>query len=271
MKLPIAVHYNGKIYTDVELGKPSGGLLADTKEAFDDKTEFHGIHCLVAGGISIVTAADESQESNKSVISSIVRNMPYRTAEYVGIQIMAKLNGDDKIDAIYKCPRCRHQIIPEVEGDYDDRLKVSEIEIISQETAEETFFVELEDSIEIKSKDGEIVVGPINSLSLRYPVINDCISGSMRVPAGKDMRRQYAIYSSAIRKVNGEEADTILTKTWGVQIFERMSVVDLRKFGKEMQRYGLKGYIKKICPQCSKEWNAPVDTSGFFASGLESV
>ena len=270
MKLPIAAFYKDKIYTDVELGKPSGELLADTKEAFDEKTEFHGIHVLVSGGISVITAQDGTQETARATISSIVRNMPFRSAEHVGIQIMAGLNGDDKIDSVYQCPRCNHQVFPEISEEYDDRMRVSDIEVLQQEEPKETFDIQLEDPVEIKALNGDTVVGPIDTLKVRYPIINDCISAAMSIPPGKTMRRQYALYSSAIREVNGEEADDKLRKTWGVKIFEKMGMVDLRKFGRAMKMYGLKGTVHKACPKCSHEWEAPVDTSGFFASGLQS-
>lgn len=270
MRLPIAAFYKDKIYTDVELCKPSGELLADTKEAFDGKTEFHGIHVLVSGGIGVITALDGSEETSRSVISSIVRHMPYRSAEYVGIQIMAKLNGDDKIDSVYQCPRCDKQILPEISEDYDDRMKVSEIEILRQEEPIETFDIQLGDPVEIKAVNGDIIVGPIENFKVRYPILNDCISAAMTVPSGKTIRRQYAIYAAAIREVNGEAVDDKLRRTWGVKIFEKMDLEDIRKFGRAMKMYGLKGTIHKVCPKCSHEWEAFVDTSGFFASGLQS-
>ncbi len=273
MEFAIPIYYAGGVYIGAELRKPSGKLLADAQEAFASQTAFHGIHELITGSVRHYIDADGEQEDNRGKIGTITRYMPYRAAEPVALDIMAQLNGDDVIIQEYTCPRCRKSHAPVNDGEIDERPRLSDMPRKSMEeipAAEPLINIDLDDPIEIKSRGD--VLKSIQQIAMRYPTINDCIQGSLRVPAeAKTVRRQYAIYGASILAINGSPVDEVFRKTWGQMLFERMPMDDLRGVSERVQEYGMDPLIERICPHCGHKFRAPVDTSNFFESGLRGI
>lgn len=257
MKFCIPFSVSGQTFTECEIKKLSPASLADAQEAFEEKTEFHGILEILAGGISLVKDVDGQEVTEKHKIRSICRHMPYQTAEQVGLDIMVLLNKEDKIETVFNCPRCGHQMYS---GD-EDKLSNLPREYGEGGILEYSF-----QPIDIKAKDGTILQ-QISSFNMRYPNINDCISAAMVVSKNKPTRRQYQIYANAIIDVNGEAATEEWKRTWGRFVIERLDFDDLSRIGSDMQIYGLIKELPKVCTECGKEWRATVSTGSFFALG----
>jgi DNA-directed RNA polymerase subunit RPC12/RpoP len=266
MKLTIPTFSNGKLYTECEIRKPRGGVIADTQEAIDREGSYQAMREFVSGSIKSFTDSDGNiEESN---IKRIVLDMPYIAAEDIAIKVMATVNGDDKIEGIYPCPRCGKKIICQfLSVDEDTRDRVSDLSIIIMEPYSETIHIDLIEPIIIQSKSGEIIQD-VKSIDFRWPTLSDCINGSKKFGDTEQIRRQYSIYNSAIVKVNDETPSLAWKSTWGMYVFSKMETDDINKISRELKKYGMQKIVKRHCSECGKEWNSAINVDGFFASGL---
>lgn len=124
-------------------------------------------------------------------------------------------------------------------------------------------------NLEIK-KTGE-VLETVESFTIKYPVLNDCIIAGRNMREGQEIRVQINIYIQSIIKVNGQSVERKWGATWGKLLFEELYPSDIEQISNELQKYGLKKEIERICNNCGKVWEAPVNTSNFFVLGLQSV
>ncbi len=261
MKLCIPLVYKKKTYTDIEITKPKAGVLADTHEAFEEKTPYHGIHKLISGSVVSISEGEDTIDNRAEIISA-TKQLSYQAASQVALQIMLSINKNDKIEIMGKCPRCGHKYISEDEGFLKD-LTVVYMDEYS------VLHFDLEEPIQIKNKATEEILQDIESFDMRYPTMNDCINGVMHTHSAGSMKVQYAIYAYSIVKVNKEPVDTIWQKTWGEWFINNLHYDTLRDIGRSMQEYGHDMSIDQVCIKCKKEFKADVDTSSFFESGLQ--
>jgi hypothetical protein len=276
MKLAIPCFVEDRIYTEYEFRKPKGSTLADTNDVLSRDGSFQAITEFLSGCIKEFTSTDGSTETRQTEIKKIVKAMPYQSAEDAALKIMAAVNPNDKIEGVYACPRCNQQIIT----GRDDRtgedtretiegLPVKYLELNEKQEFEEIIYIDLEDPITIKDSRTDQVIDEILEIGLKWPTLQDCINGTKRYPT-EDTKRQYAIYVSALASVNSEARAAAYKATWGMFIFNEMSSADLKKVSAIMRKYGISKTIERQCPKCGRIWEAPVNTAGFFASGLSS-
>lgn len=277
MKLPIPCFLDdGTIIESCEYQKPKTGVIAQTYEIFQSQGDFPAILEFLVGGITSFNSTENKQFDTKQQIQSICRKMPYITAEVIAIYIMLKINKDDWIEGVYKCPRCNKQIIKgkdENSGGYD---KIEDLDIINMgdkegEEINNKIFVDLSEPVKIiNSRTGE-VLQDIKTIELRYPTIEDCIIGGQKYPTeNKNIKRQFAIYTESLTKINGEDVDKKWKKMWGEYLFNQVDPDDISIIGDELKKYGIKKEIEQTCINCGRVWSAPVNTSNFFESGLQS-
>lgn len=254
-------YYQGQIFTEGELIKPKGGVLADAEKASNDMI---GIVKLVSGCLASVMDSNGETVSKKDTIEGIVRHMPYQTAEYLAMKIFAKRT-DGAIEQIVHCPRCKSRYIYEyIDEDMDDRIKFDDLEVIVYENTEEPHIVvNLDSAIEIKSKKDQTILHSIENMKFRFPIMNDGISAHMKYP-NDAVRRQYQMYISAMTHINGEEIDSKFKTMWGMFIFDRMDTDDIKQIADELQKYGMNKRLKHTCSECEKTFGFMVDTSNFF-------
>jgi hypothetical protein len=281
MQLCIPCFKDDKIYDRCEIIKPKVGIIGNTYEILQEKGEYPAMLEFISGGISSFFCTDNTIIENKEQIRAICRRMPYITAEVIALKIMSLINPDDWIEGVYYCPRCGEKIITGIEYGEDTRDKISDLEIVNMgeddneeiniELYNNNIHVDLESHVKIMHAKTDNVLEEIESIDIRFPTIDDCIIGMQKYSNKKDIKRQFAIYSNCIKKINGEDVKIKWRRMWGEYIFDKMDSDDLSVIGKELQKYGIKKSIKRSCRECGKIWDALVNTSNFFVSGLRSV
>jgi hypothetical protein len=261
-KFLVPVYHNGKIYTHGELIKPRGGVLADAEKAPNEMT---GIVRLVSGCLKSVTSPDGEIITDKTQIEGIVRHMPFQSAEYLAKLVFVR-RSDGSIEQIVHCPRCNDKYIYEFISDeegMDNRIKFDDLQAIEYEKNEKpSITIELEEPVEIKTKKGDILFN-IENLTLDFPNMNNGISGSMKYP-NDNVRAQYMMYVSALTHINLEEIDHKFRSTWGMFLFDRMSLDDIEKIAEELKQYGLQKNLERTCSKCDKTFKFVVETNRFF-------
>lgn len=264
MKLLVPIKYNGKVYTNYELGRLKGGVVADATEELQSGGDFSAMHTLVSGCLKSLST--DSGEEITSGFDSVVRHAPIQAIEILSLELLTK-DKNPGIEQISICPRCKDRVIYEDDKDGSHKaLYFDDLEILPL-TGDQSISIDLEEEVNIRKKDGEILKS-ISSITLRYPTINDGIKGSSKVSETKGTRRQYAIYAEALTHINGEDASSD-KKVWGTFILERMCFSDLEKISTALRNVGIKKTVNRECLKCGKKWESPIDLSGFFESGLQ--
>lgn len=270
IKLPIPVYFNDEVYCEsVEIKKPTAGVIADTKKLADTGDHYGAIAFFISSCIEGLQTKNGLNE-DKSVIKNTVRNMPYRSAEYVFTHIMLLRHSDDGVEGIYTCPRCRTQIICEAKKDRitgemltDTRDFINQLPVYFAEGLVNISH-EFHDPIVIKTVDGKILE-TIESLLMRHPTLADAMSGVRRADKSDGLRGQFGIYVESLVEINGKEVDSKWRNAYGMMMFERADLDnDIIELTGKVNEYGMEKKVLRICPNCSKEWRSTVNTSNFF-------
>jgi len=274
VRIPIPVFSAGKAYGEVDLGVPDAGTLADTRRALDDGNYFQAIHEFLRGCVEAIREeGGDGMEGDQA--RAMVKHIPIRSAELLAIQAMLLIDADEGIEGVYDCPRCGKSQIAEYRSeDSDSRDRISDLGVAYMDgEREEAFSVSLAKPVTMKDKSSGEAVYSASEIEMSWPTLGHAMSSYGKYGASDRMRRQFAIYIEATRKVNGEEVSAKWRGEYGMFTFEKMKVGPggLGKIGREMERYGMKDTIPKTCPSCGKKWEAEVNTSNFFASALPSV
>lgn len=270
MNLPIPIFHNGTVYEEVEVTKPKAGVLADTAEYIEKGDVFNGMLVFISGSVTEVKA--EKPVVAKEMIKTLIRRLPFRSAEVLAINILMQLSVDDGIEGIYECPLCHEKqfATKDDEADIDSRDFIRNIPIKSMTEHKETFTVALQEPVEIKDARSDQPLEIIESITMHHPTLQDTIRAYHKQGSSTTMRRQLAIYTESLEKIGDEEVDTPLRNLWGMYIFEKMDIASLNEIGITIAQYGMSGTVEKVCKECGRKWNAELDTSNFFVSGLRS-
>jgi hypothetical protein len=282
MQLSIPIFRDGGVIIDkAEYKKPKSGALANTLEIMENQGEFHAILDLISSSIVSMETIENKVIDNIEQIRGNCRRMSYITAEVMAIKIMLLLNKDDWVEGVYRCPRCRKEIITGTGENEDKRDKISDLDIVNMGENEDgeinpdeynnLIHVDLVEPVKIMHGKTDNILHQIDSIDIRYPTLDDCIEGAQKYPARKDVKRQYAIYAESLMKVNNEDVKVKWKKTWAEYVINRLDPDDIGVITEALNKYGLNRYIKKTCRHCGKEWSAPINTSNFFESGLHSA
>jgi hypothetical protein len=257
MRLPIPFEVSGRTISEVEIDAPRAGVLADTQKIAEQGKFYAALAKLVEGCL-----LDEEMPQ------TVVKAMPYRSAEYIALHAVLMISPDDGFEGVYDCPRCGTKLICELTQEDDTRDFVSDIAVGYRDEPGAVRF-ELEKPVTFKSK-GE-VIDQVENFELRYPTMGDCMKAEVRSGGATGVRLQFQVYSQALIFVNGKEINDTWKVSFGPLLFDKMTARDTIHLSREMSQYGMASDIEKSCMSCGKTWNAPVDTSGFFASALQSV
>lgn len=253
MRLPIPFEYEGRIIDDLEIKAPSSGVLAETQRVAEGGKMY--------AAFSVLTAGCLDEEDARAM----VRVMPYRTCELLAIHAVLKISPDDGFEGVYQCPRCGHKQVTEYSEDEDTRDFVSDL-YVGYADAAEPFEVELDSAVTVTSK-GE-AIEQVSTLTFHHPTMQECQKAESRVGLKNPTKLNFAVLALAIDKVDGREVDDRWRTNLAPVVFEKMAAKDLAKINAEIARYGMSSTLPKVCHECGKEWDAPVNTSGFFASAL---
>lgn len=268
----IPVKYKDKIYTSAELKQPSAEDVAYIKEEADKGDVYKATYLWVVGGIKAIHGNNEIVE-NKEEIKKIVRYMPFRTAEQVGLWICFEIDEDDGIEGIYSCPMCGTKIVCRYTDEEDTRDFIKENMSIVFMEEYTNISINLDSPFNLKFKSvstNEEKDLSVNSFEMRHPTINDCILSKNKYGAGNNStKRQFAINTLCVISVDGEEVDDKDRNLFVYKMFCDIGIKDLKKIMKEITKYGVDNRIEKICHNCGNSWKAEVNTGNFFVSALQ--
>lgn len=271
MNLPIPIFRNDKIYTTVDIQKPRTGIITKAYDAAVYKgLNFKAMLEFVSGCIEAIHSLGGESESDATKIKRICGMMASVSAEAVALKVMGLINEDDYIEGVYICPRCGEKIITGDDGITDTRDKVSDLDIINmEEEFENSIFVQLSEPVKIKEQRTGEILESIENFEVRYPTLNDC----MNAEEGQknEMVIALRIYCNAIQKVNGLETTRQWKGIYGMLVMNKVYPKDLSIISRALSKYGIQKTKQRLCKECGKTWEAPLNTSNFFVSGLQPV
>jgi len=263
VKLPIAFEFGGRVFTEMDFGKPTGGVLADTKKAADTGDYYTALAAFVGGSVKAFFTDDGEEENDRAQLRILTKEMPFADVEWASIRILLLAGNDDLVEGMYKCPRCGAQMV--CEGEMAD--KITDLPVIFLEGVQKIEY-ELLHLVEIRDKSGEQVLASCQELVMHYPTIRDCIKAFQRTGISDTTRLQYAVLSEAIETVDGVKVAPEWKRMWGGQLFEKMDFDDVSAISKKTQAAGQQSMIEKSCSRCGRTFKVEADTTSFFASGL---
>lgn len=269
MKLPKAIFLNDKIYTDIEIKKPKVKVLADVEETASTGDIYSAMYQFILGCTESISSDDDITDDSAK-LKELIKAMPYRSAELVAIKTMLLVDPQDYIEGIYTCPRCGKKIIAELKDDSDTRDRISDLAITVEDQPTNTIQYQFESPIIIKSVKDESFRMEIDSVELRIPTLGDCILTAKQTSITGGTRFQIVLYKNCLITANAEHVDSKFRAEWGVYIFENLNQSDMRSIYEPIKKYGLQSTVEKRCYECGKVWEATVNTSNFFVSGLAS-
>ena len=275
MELAVPIFCEDKVYDVIEIKKPKTGVITATYEAMQKGNIFRAMLEFVSGSVLSLISIEGDVVDEFAKIKKLCGAMPYITAEAVALKIMCEVNEEDSVEGMYNCPRCNTKILIELDKEtgIDSRDKISELEVKIMEPSMyvNSIPVLLSEAVVLKNtKTGE-VLETIEEFAIRYPTLNDCILAGQNMMEGQEVRVQMKLYSNALISRNGIDIDRKWASTWGDILIKNTGVKDLTQIGKALQEYGLKKTVERSCFNCGKVWEAAINTSNFFVSGLQSV
>lgn len=271
MNLPIPIFRNDKIYTAVDIQKPRTGVITKAYDAAVYKgLNFKALYEFVSGCIDTIYSQDGESESDPAAIKRICGMIPSVSAETVALKVMALINENDYIEGVYTCPRCGEKIITGEDGITDTRDKVADLEIVNMEGHfDNSIFVQLSEVIRIKDQRTGEVLETIENFEVRYPTLNDCMNAEEGQRS--DVAIALRIYCNSLQKVNGMDATGQWKGTYGMLMMNKIYPRDLSIISNAIKKYGIQKTKQRTCIECGKVWEAPLNTSNFFVSGLQPV
>lgn len=278
-KLPIPIQLNGKIYSSVDIDAPTAGVLADTKKVADSGDRFTATLTFLTGCVSAIIG-DENEISEKIQIKSALRQIPYRSAEVLALKSILQIHSDDGIEGLYICPRCQNKVIAQVVEEngeiiMDTRDFIGNLDIAYMTDYVSNFEINFsEPVVVINALTKEVVLDyktqrPVgmNKVTMNHPTLAHCIEAQAKQGGADEMRLQYRIYVEAISEIDGMPVEKQFKEKYGMMLFEKIkNINDIGDIAKKVHEYGIDRHVKKVCPNCAKEWKAVVNTSNFFES-----
>lgn len=262
MQLPIPFTHQGKVLTDVEMGRPTGSAIANCQRLASNGEEFAAVAAFTAG--SVASFSGPSGDVSGEEIKAACRSLPWPLAEWLMVKGLVSAGVDPRVDVLFKCPRCKKEFTRE------DPVDVSALDFVERSEVEPTVTVDLGNPVEFKDAKTGTVVESVSSIKLSLGTISQCIKAAARA-GGNDVRLQYAVWADSIVESNGTPVNDTWRGSYGSMLFEKMDLADLRKVSSSFSRYAIDSKVDAVCPHCGKEFRQEVPTSSFFDSGLQGV
>ena len=264
IRLPIPITFDGKTYREASLKSIKASVIADANKVVQRGDTYKAIQIFLTGCLESI-----EDVTDRHTISGLVGNMPYKTAWYLAIKAIMADEKDDGVEGMYPCPRCGEKKVCEYDKDedLDTRDYLSQLGVHYKEDEDKDGLeFDLEKPVQILDVDKN--VRTIEKLEMAFPTLNHCSRAFGKVGDKDTIRMQFAVYTQALKKVDGEEVDNRFRNSFGIHIFGEMERRDIMKIGDEVDKYGLETEIEKICNKCGKEFKANINTSNFFVSAL---
>lgn len=279
LKLPIPIFMNGNVYNEMETRRPTPGVLADTKKTAQTGDYYSAISTLIWGCCECVFNQDGNEITDKVGLKSLLRHLPYKTAEYIAIMVMVSLDPtDDGIEGVYSCPLCGHNIVCECimeDGQIviDTRDFIHNLKIKFQDVPQENFIYNFTEEVVIKNAVTGEPLETIRDIMIKHPTLVHCTTAFQKYGKRDEMRTQFGIYSEALIAVNGYEIDNSWRSRFGMLMFENIpnTKIDLIGITRKINEFGIDKRVEKECPSCGKKFRQIVNTSNFFAFEVEPM
>lgn len=273
MRLPIPIKSKDATFTEIEIKKPTSGVLADTQSTARNGDIYGAVRILLSG--CIIEAKNKDRTITDSVsIRSLVSKIPYQSAEYLAEQIMLLVDPTtDAVEGIYPCPRCGHRIISEqIKRDnieIDTRDLISNLPITYMDEDDYEIFWQLTEPVILKDLSSDQILQKIDNMTFNHPTLENCINAYAKVGATNQLKLRYATFLEALIKVNGDEVNNRWKNNLGEIVFNNIpNIMDISELSKAIRKYGRSPYISKTCQNCGKIFHPVINTSGFFGYAL---
>jgi hypothetical protein len=258
VRLPIPFEWAGERYEDAEVKSATAGVIADTNKSMRDGNWYNAMQTFTSGCLERL-----GSKTDVVGIRQAVREMPYPDAEFIAVQVFRKMGAEDRINALYTCPRqgCGHTI-------KDEEDRVGDLPVVS---CEEPLVAhrDFDPPVEVATLQGEVLC-EVQGIDIRIPSLGELARAFSKYGEADLVRVEFAAYVAATSMLNGEPPAKNWVATWGMMAFNRMSAEDVNAITEDFRRYGIQSRVTKTCPKCDAEWEAEVSTASFFASGLRS-
>jgi hypothetical protein len=265
VKLPIPAIFEGKTYTEVELKTHiQSSVLADTNRIAEKGNQYSALQVYISGGIEKI-----DDVSDRQTIKNIVGCMPYRSSFLLAIKLALMRSDDTGIEGEYPCPKCGELKKCEYNKnpDLDSRDYISDIKIsMKPESEDNTIKYKLKFPIVISDADAHDET--VTDIEIEYPSLNHCSMAYNKIGDEDGIRMQMMAYVQALRKVNGNEITREFKNNFGMTMFERSDIDDLKEIGKILEKYGLNERVTKRCNKCGKKFEVVLNTSQLFENAL---
>ena len=264
MKLPIPAKFGDKVIVECEISKPKAIVITDAKSAVDRNDYYTALKVFCAGVVDSFTDSNGGIITDKQQIRTIMNSMPFRSAEYIAIQSIVAIDGDDGIEGIYPCPRCGYKIIAGYEDNdgviSDTRDYISGLEVRYADENTMDIYVQLDNPVVVHKGNDEI---EIKTMRIQHPTLEHCIKAGNRVGYSNVMKLQLGIIAEAVSDINGNKVTGILREI-AYKALDNIDSTELFSIVSELGKYGLQTKVAKVCPACGKEFMCTVNTSNFF-------
>lgn len=268
MRLPIPYVFNGRRIVGYKIQAPKTRVLGDAREKAQKGDAYGSMAEIVKGSLASLQTEDDRDISVSDEIEKAVKPMPYKNIDHIVMDAIIASGVEDGIEGVYTCPLCGHKIIMEFDPEDESCDRISTLKVNYSESGA-PFTIVLTEPIEIQDADTDEVLQRIESLTMRYPTLDDVQRAYRSVGSVNSVSLQLQTYANATIAVGGAEVDQKWRAEWGMFVFERIRMPDMRAIGKEIEKYGRSTTVDRHCPSCGKRWKAEVNTAGFFASGLQ--
>lgn len=273
MRLPIPVHLDGRVVTDVKLKEATAEVIAATRREVDSGAQYSAMLEWCAGVTSEMTGPDGVLVSSRDEVRRATRAMAFESAWAVACFGMAETRGSDSVPGAYKCPSCGNVVLvgrSEQDGeevDTSDHLSLIDYEVCEAD-AGPSVTADLDTPVEIFRRDTSEVVERVESVTLSYPTMGQCIRAQQKCPDDAS-GLMFLVYAECLSAVNGRKVEPNWRTAYGEITFKRMTARDLNRVTGLMKRYSISHKVERACMRCKTRWEADLDLSGFFASGLD--
>lgn len=254
-------------FSTCELKKPDTNTILNVAEKAESGKSYAAMLAWIEGSIETVDG-----ERPKDL-----RFIPLVNAEVVSRDAFMLYKLPTLVEGVYPCPRCGALNKHEEGVDSDNRDDIAALQVTCAEEEPKHELDLSESPIEIYSTvDGkkELVVS-IKKLVFRSPTIDDLLKIETDQTLKTSVRRMKKLYMQCMidfdgEVTGGEDFNSIKNK----YSYDLLNFPDFRDFDRLthlFRRFGFNHMIAITCEQCSKEYEKPVDFTGFFVSALLSA
>lgn len=260
MKLPVPYDFEGQRIANFEVKGASAKEIADTGKLYARGQGFAAIRKWTVFVIQSLEGIEDRIQ-----IENMVREMPFVSAYAAACFGVAETKGEDSVEASYKCPQCGtlRMYAKDADDDMTDHIFDLEISIAKSDR----LIFEFDKPVKIQRKDNNEIIEEINALAMRHPTITDFVRAEQRYPDDESECGFFA-FGCALTSVNNAEIDDKYRNKFGDLIFAKMPAMTFNKISRSVYENSLGNKIQRVCLKCHHRWEAPLNLSNFFSSGL---